>query len=323
MKTAHEAPVLWEIARAVGYRTAYVTSQNLRYDDFGAFVERAGIDYSVSALELGDTKNAQMGAPDELATERMAAFLEDATKTRDRPYFAILHFSNTHSPYRIDRALQPYSPHSTDPTGDNDAFHNHYKNSVALQEKTLVTFLAKLRALPGWDDTAVVYLSDHGEAFREHGRLYHINTLFDEEVRIPGWLAAGPLAVNEEQRNALRAYAGHRTYSQDVHATVLDLLGVYDAHGTFPFGSLVTGRSLLRGPMRPTMAVLSTGSAVWEPDDPQSGMMSDDRLLVGSASSTWKCFDLLLDPGEKTPVNLAACSDLRQRAERELPGVKR
>src|SRR5262249_8664675 len=35
---AHSAPVLWEIARAVGYRTAYVASQNPQYEDFGAYV---------------------------------------------------------------------------------------------------------------------------------------------------------------------------------------------------------------------------------------------------------------------------------------------
>src|SRR5207244_9012057 len=46
-RTAHQAPVLWEIARALGYRTYYVTSQNLRYDDFGAFTPEAGIDERV------------------------------------------------------------------------------------------------------------------------------------------------------------------------------------------------------------------------------------------------------------------------------------
>ncbi len=325
LATAHEAPVLWEVARAAGYRTAYVTSQNMRYDDFGAFVERAGIDVEASALELGDTKNAQVGAPDELATARMLDFMRQnaATSEGRRPYFGLLHFSNTHSPYRTDPSLQPFTPHSDNPTGSIEDFHNHYRNAVALQQRTLTRFLREAAALPGWDDTVVVYLSDHGEAFREHGRLYHINNLFEEEVRIPGWLSAGPTALEGAQREALRGYGALRTYSQDVHMTLVDLVGMFDVHATFPFAQLTTGRSLLRGPPRPSSVLMSTETAVWEPDDPQYGMMSDTRLLVGSASSPWKCFDLVGDPEEWAPVGVGACWGLLRTAERAFPMVKR
>jgi hypothetical protein len=324
LATAHEAPVLWEVAKKLGYRTGYITSQNLRYDDFGAFVERAGIDTLVSAIDLGDTKNAQMGAPDEKATARMLDFLTSDPST---PYFAILHYSNTHSPYRTEKGLEPFEPHSADPVGDLEAFHNHYRNSVLLQERLLVGFLRKLRELPSWDDTVVVYLSDHGEAFREHGRLYHINNLFDEEVRIPGWLRGGPQALSETQRGGLASYRGHRTFSQDVNATVIDLLGAYDARPGFPFASLETGRSLLRGVGGGGVglggvAILSTETAVWEPDDPQYGAMTDHHLIVGSASSPWRCFDLDKDPGEREPLGPSSCGPLRFVAARAFPKVK-
>jgi len=323
LKTAHEAPVIWEVARAMGYRTAYVTSQNLRYDDFGSFVERAGIDVQISAIDLGDTKNAQMGAPDELATARMLGFIESVPQGDARqPYFGILHFSNTHSPYRIDPELQPFSPHSDDATGSVDAFHNHYRNSVALQERTLAAFLTKVRALPSWDDTVVLFLSDHGEAFREHGRLYHINALFDEEVRIPGWIASGARGLDDAQKRALRAYANHRTFSQDINTTLVDLVGAFDSRGSFPFASLTTGRSLVRGLPSPFVALMSTESAVWEPDDPQSGVMTDGKLLVGSASSTWRCYDLPHDPKEQHPLDAAACGPLRAVADKAFPAVR-
>jgi arylsulfatase A-like enzyme len=322
---AHQAPVLWEVARAVGYRTAYVTSQNLRYDDFGAFFEHAGIDHEVSALELGDTRNPHIGAPDELATADMLGFIRRSLVTQEepRPYFGVLHLSNTHSPYRSDPALTPYLPESSDALGNLEAFHNHYRNSVAMQVRTLAAFLREVAALPGWDDTVVVYLSDHGEAFREHGRLYHINNLFDEEVRIPGWLSAGPRAMGDGARAALRAFGGYRTYSQDVHVTILDLLGAYEAHGGFPFASLVTGRSLLRVAEAPVMALMATETAVWEPDDAQYGVMTDDRLLVGSAAATWSCFDLRRDPGEREPVALGECESLREAGDRAFARVKR
>ena len=65
-----------------------------------------------------------------------------------------------------------------------------------MQERTVSAFLRELRAMPGWDDTVVVFVSDHGEEFREHGGMYHLTTLFDEQVRIPGWLVAGPRALD-------------------------------------------------------------------------------------------------------------------------------
>src|SRR5262249_16627072 len=105
--TMHRAPVLWEIARALGYSTAYVTSQNLRYQDFTAFTLRAGIDVRVSADEFGAINNL-LGAPDESATARLLAWVESVPA--GSPYFAVLHLSNTHSPYRTDPKLRPFVP---------------------------------------------------------------------------------------------------------------------------------------------------------------------------------------------------------------------
>jgi hypothetical protein len=319
-KVAHQAPVLWEIAKAEGYATGYVTSQNLRYDDFGAFVSNAGIDVLASAMDLGATKDAQIGAPDERATARMLDFVRDAPK--DKPYFGVLHFSNTHAPYRIDPSLQPYGPHAVDPLGDASAFHNHYLNSVRMQERTLAAFLKELRAMPRWDDTVVLFLSDHGEQFREHGGLYHIHTLYEEEVRIPGWIISGENALTKQQRFSLKPYSHRRTYSQDVTATIVDLLGAFDDRSKFPFADLTNGRSLVRLPSgpEPTMP-LATATGVWEPDSFEYGVMRGDHLLVGSPAATWSCFDITRDPREYAPHPASACGSMVVDARRAFPGI--
>ena len=77
--------------------------------DFGTFVcSEPAIDVEVTAMELGATIDAQVGAPDERATERMLAFARE--QPPGSPYFAVLHFSNTHAPYRVDPAFLPYKP---------------------------------------------------------------------------------------------------------------------------------------------------------------------------------------------------------------------
>jgi membrane-anchored protein YejM (alkaline phosphatase superfamily) len=181
LKTMLSAPVLWEVARAIGYRTAYVGSQNLRYEDFGTFFERAGIDVLVSAADLGGAGDPHLGAPDENATARMLEVVRGwRAESPDRPYFATLHLSNTHWPYRVDRDHQPFSPHDESPFGKTPARLNHYRNSVAQQARTVSAFLNGLRSLPGWDDTVVVFVSDHGEEFREHGANYHLSSIYEE-----------------------------------------------------------------------------------------------------------------------------------------------
>jgi membrane-anchored protein YejM (alkaline phosphatase superfamily) len=304
----HHAAVLWEIAGAVGYRTAYVGSQNLRYDDFGSFLRRAGIDVQASAVDLGDARDPHVGAPDENATARLLDFVRNSPG----PYFAVLHLSNTHWPYRVDPSLQPFAPHDVTALGDVALLHNHYRNSVLLQERTVAEMLRELRALPSWDDTALLFVSDHGEEFREHGGLYHLTTLFDEQVRVPGWIVAGGRAIDDAQRSALGAWVARRTYSQDVNATVLDLLGVLDARPGFPFAERLTGRSLLRRPPPGEPSVLlSTASGVWEPDEAKFGVMRGGVLAVRDAKPAWRCFDTRVDPGEVAPrTTIPGCASL-------------
>jgi Sulfatase len=309
--TMHHAPVLWEVAHALGYRTAYIGAQNLRYDDFGAFLERASIDVQASAIDLGYAADPHIGAPDENATARLLSFVKDQVPA-GQPYFAVLHFSNTHWPYRVDPELQPFTPHDASPMSDVEQMHNHYRNSVLLQERTVAELVRALKALPGWNDTVVIFLSDHGEQFREHGGLYHLSSIFDEQVRIPGWILAGEDALTPAQRAVLPAWTWRRTYSQDVNATVLDVLGVLDQRPRFPFADRLTGRSLLRPPpAEEPRVLLSTASGVWEPDDAKYGVMQGDVLAVTSAGGAWWCFDIKADPGERNPRgSLPGCAPL-------------
>lgn len=296
--TMHHAAVLWEVAHAIGYRTAYIGSQNLRYDDFGAFLENASIDVQASAKDLGNAEDAHIGAPDENATARLVQFVRGVPQ--DKPWFAVLHLSNTHWPYRVDPDLQPFSPHDPSPVGDVNAMHNHYRNSVLMQERTVSEMLRELRETPAWKDTAVVFVSDHGEQFREHGGLYHLSSLFEEQVRVPGFFLAGPDAVTPAQLEALGEWKSRRTYTQDVHATVMDLLGVLDQRSGFAFADRLVGRSMLRDPPPgEPMVLMSTASGVWDPDDAKYGVMKGDMLAVRSMGGGWWCYDIRTDPREQ------------------------
>jgi hypothetical protein len=316
---AHTAPALWELARAIGYRTAYVASQNPQYEDFGAFVRRAGIDTLVTALDLGGMSEEQLGAPDERATGAMLGFVRGVPT--GTPWFGVLHLSNTHAPYRSAPGLEPFAPHSQDPLGSAEEFRNQYRNSVLLQERTVATLLRELRLRDDWRDTVVLFVSDHGEQFREHGGLYHNHSLYEEELRVPGWLVAGGDALDESQRGSLREWRGRHTYLQDVHETIVDLFGLEDARAWLPLAVLVRGRSLLRPAWGEPTVLLATSTSVWEPDDARFGAMNGNRALVG-APGAWQCFDTHADPAERQPLPEARCEDLLTLVRQRFAGAR-
>jgi glucan phosphoethanolaminetransferase (alkaline phosphatase superfamily) len=303
---AHSAPVLWELAKAAGYRTAYITSQNLQFENFGAFIQRAGMDESKTAADLGGLRQEQLGAPDEKATAEMLRVLSEVPA--GTPWFGVLHLSNTHAPYRIDPDLQPFEPHSTDPLGDFNAFHNHYRNSVLMQERTIAAFLREVRAMPRWEDTVVVLVADHGEQFRERGGLYHLHSLYDEEVRVPGFIVGGQRAFDPEKRAAVRSYNGHRTYLADVNATLVDLMGLGAARPTLPYANPEARSLVEKGGWRyEPVCLMSTATAVWDDDVVRNGVMLGEHLLVGSPGAGWSCFDIAHDPQETNPLPPDRC----------------
>jgi hypothetical protein len=108
---------------------------------------------------------------------------------------------------------------------------------------------------------------------------------------------------------------------QDVHETLVDLLGVEDERARLPVAARVTGRSLLR-PLRgePTV-LLATSTAVWEPDDARFGATAGGRTLIG-APGAWQCFDTNRDPGEHEPLAGSSCADLLELVRERLTAAR-
>ena len=171
--------------------------------------------------------------------------------------------------------------------------------------------------MPGWDDTVVLLVSDHGEQFRERGGLYHLHSLYDEEVRIPGFIVGGSRALDEDKRRAVRTFAGHRSYLTDVNATIVDLFGLGSMRMSLPFATR-EARSFVSptGWAFEPFTLLSTATAVWHEDDARNGVMFADRLLVGAPGRPWTCFDVASDPGEVSPLVPEHCGRrMRSAAE--------
>lgn len=317
---SHQAPLLWEVARAAGYRTLYVTAQSPDFLDFGKYLTVAGIDDLVTAIDLEPQPDVMLGAPDEKA---MAAFITHVAHATE-PWYGVLHLSNTHAMYRTDPDLQSEQPPSSSlEIGLLPGLKKRYLDAIALQRRSLGTFLQQLRALPAFRRTLVLFLSDHGEPLGDHGQLIHRDGLFEASMRVPGWALAGPDALRPEQREALASNSKRLLYTRDIHATVLDALGVWDERQRIPYADQRAGRSLLR-PMPGTepMVPFANLSGVWSFARPHYGVAQGERKLLAGPGGPFYCYDLSSDPREHYPQPADACgSEMSSYAQRRFPRV--
>ncbi len=69
-----------------------------------------------------------------------------------------------------------------------DAPRDLYDNNLSYLDRAFERFINWLKANHIYDNTVIIFTSDHGEQFWEHGASLHGHTLYEEEIRIPAIL---------------------------------------------------------------------------------------------------------------------------------------
>jgi len=305
----HTQPLIFDYAKAAGYHTAYLTSQNLLFGNTRLWVKNLGVDRFCSATELDPESDLDMGAPEKTLAERVNHELD----TLPEPFLAVVQLSNVHYPYLVDpSAPQPFQPASRSKApDDNYKFFNQYQNAVHQQDAHVYDFLNHLQQLPAAARTVIVYTSDHGEAFREHGNMGHTFSVLDEEIHVPGWINAPPGTLTDEERANIVSKRDQPLTHVDLTQTVLDLLGVHDAPEIQAYKSLTHGRSLLRLGLNDETLSLTNCAGVWSCAFENWGAMRGWRKVEAREwDSHWRCFDLQSDPKEQNDLGEAACAEL-------------
>ncbi|HEV2853690.1 MAG TPA: sulfatase [Thermoanaerobaculia bacterium] len=235
---APEAVTLAETLRDRGYRTAgFITNGNVARS-FGF-----GQGFDIYEL-LGRRRSAATDV-----NARAALWLEKEWK-RDAPFFLYLHTVEPHAPYAPPEPFrQRFAPGAKDEALTRMRFLHQieegkvpatpelrrnlldlYDAEIAANDAAFGNLIDLLHQRGLWQDTVVVFVSDHGEEFLDHGGWEHGRSLHTEMldvpliVRIPG-LGNGQ-TVDRQAQHA------------DVVPTILDALGL-------PVPAAVEGRSLL------------------------------------------------------------------------------
>jgi len=211
----------------------------------------------------------------------------DAQRGTDRPFFVYVHTIDPHSPYDPPEAFRRlYAPDvpegpiasvewfekvhegelrpSSKERGHLEALYN---GDVAANDAAFGDFLSELRSRELFEGSAVLFTSDHGEEFGEHGGYEHTHALYDESLRIP-FLLKLPGAANRPGLR-LSAIAQH----VDVMPTLFAIAGL-----RLPVE--VDGRSLL--------PAIREEEASVAPVYAQTFRRPDGRQLVGGLHWPWK-----------------------------------
>jgi len=234
----------------------------------------------------------------------------DATEGTARLLY--LHYFDPHSPYAapdddaaeadpeqaatIKRLLDLEDFSEVDPA---DAvrylayLQERYAKEVEYLDRAYGELLEALAARGLLDDALVVFTSDHGEEFYEHGMMLHGPHLYDETVRVPLWVTGyGDSALEP-------AVIDRPVETRAVLATVCERAGVEP-----PFVLDGTG-TLLDGRLRPTFTQTwhghEPGVAGWT--EKLSVIGEGHKLVFTPASRRAELYALESDPGEKQDLS--------------------
>jgi glucan phosphoethanolaminetransferase (alkaline phosphatase superfamily) len=325
------SPTLFDFAHAArdanGARpvVAYFSSQSrtvFETDEVRAAVDRFATIETTRGHDVED--DADYG---ELPLDRDV--VELFTKTLPElsaPAVVMLHLANTHAPYFVDAARAPFTPYGHVVTWSGmPELLNAYRDSIYEQDRTLARAVNAFIAHAGARPWLVVFTSDHGEAFGEHGAIHHGQNLMDEQVHVPAWVASGNGALTASQERALADHAGRFLTHLDLLPTFLDALGLWDNFSVAPHRAAMPGRSLLR-PYEPRGPIPVTNCTAMFPCPLNTwGIVGGDHKLVSRAwDGGWSC--MLLGPrgGDASEERDAAkddpaCEVLRAASRRAFP----
>jgi len=302
-------PLIQEIVADLGYHTA-LWAQHAVYSSNRSLRRGFDVHVRVPLPELAGEESGFHGFP---VPSAETLFIEEA------PSFALLHYLAPHMPYapppphhgmysawgdgryKVDGAeLNSFRPDSSSTMTEEHLrfIRDRYDENVSYVDSLVGRFTDLLKASGRYDDALIIFTSDHGEAFLEHGFFLHTRLLYEEVMRVPlivKWPAGTP-------DYATQVDAPVSTIQ--LAATIADLLGIAAPEARFQGRSLVdavfTGESSF-----PPLYYSSSGQA--RPDGRPRPMTA---MRVGALKihhyvreNLTELYDLSHDPGENNDLS--------------------
>jgi arylsulfatase A-like enzyme len=250
------------------------------------------------ALFNGYNIKTEPGEINGVVSERAKAVISTNSA---RPKFLWVHYLDPHSPYYPEADFVPenYRKLAEDPgfcLSDDiykpenvPALKELYRGEIRMLDDEIMN-LVELVESSG--DPVIVFTSDHGEEFYEHGKFKHGKSVYEEVLAVPLFfkLPAGTPGVNGP------AASDRGVNAAAIAPTLLEILG-YDVPASMQVGSLFSDR--VNSPAITFFgSKMHTGGRIY-------GALEGERKFVvkaGELDKGGEYYDLATDPGERNPL---------------------
>lgn len=301
-----------EVFAAAGFATLGLSESPLVTDEYGIATAFAGFRAYPGIRAIKSIHPRPRNHP---ATDKLLGHATRWIKKRkDERWLAYLHIMRPHSPYFGSRPYEaiyterwytwwgnPQSemtvrlaPERASPTVFQ-YFVDLYDENLTSADAHVADLIERLSSEGALDDTLVVVTSGHGEAFMEHGHVYHDVSVYDEVTRVP------LLFLLPEGLEIAPGRSDARVSLVDLYPTLLDLFRLERPEG-------LEGRSLvplMRGaaPEDDRVTVAQTSDATRF-----AFTRGQRKLIVHVDTETQRIvgqelYDLSRDPGERDDLS--------------------
>ena len=254
----------------LGYRTAFFQSAKGDFECRPGLVYNLGFQNFWSRDDLDDP-NSYIGylGSDEFS---MLKPISEWIKSGSSPFFITVLCSVTHDPYEVPSWFGTPAKEPID----------RYRQAINYTDKFLAALDIELAEMNLSDKTIFCVISDHGEAFGEHGQLGHERISFNEALRIPFCLRA-PFLIEPGKE------VTGRVSSIDLTPTLLALMGFDVEKAKFD------GIDALK-PIPKDRRVYFSG---WMEEGPSGYIQGNYKYVYDPIQKETFVYDLSTDPNEQ------------------------
>ena len=168
----HSEKTLAEYLNEKGYHTYAAIASFVLQSKFGL---DQGFDVYDDAMDSGNMHKTFKSENN--AAEIYEKFDKWITDRSDSKFFAWIHFYDPHT---------PYLPHEEFPKENDGDLIKLYDGEISFMDKYIGKIMDKLEEKGVTDDTLVVLVGDHGEAFGEHNEFAsHMIFCYEANLRVP------------------------------------------------------------------------------------------------------------------------------------------
>lgn len=165
-----------------GYRTAFISSGDVSWGGMDYMAGEAGLTEMIGPNQLAGEAGSSWGKDDAALVDGILGWIDKAPTD---PFFAVAWTNQAHDPYLLSKGTTAATFAGTSRSPKPESL-NKYLTALRQTDAQLGRLFDGLRSRGLADDTLVVLVGDHGEAFGDaHEVMGHGSSLFDESLRIP------------------------------------------------------------------------------------------------------------------------------------------